>query len=551
MCPNFVSVLVLVLLVQNTYEAEMFLRSSKKLGLDHALLTNLEVGRGALEEGDAHDINKLLRLGAYGVFDEDDSAARTFQEANIDDILKTRAKVIKITQPKESEEGENGEEGIDGSPAPAAAAASSSQVIAGRLNYNKMTFESSGSSSQLAVDDPDFWKKLAPMDDSERYSPAQLLSQLTDNSAVESDKSRADFYRFLSACTERILRLKRAGEDVASIDDLQSLLIQFAATTAFPEAQRAKARSWLEEAERRVERKVRSKTFPLTSAVPRRTTAKQRGAMAGIEEGNDGAYREVEKRSHKKGAGSKFGRITNVNDDSEDSGDSGSDFGGGGGARDDDEDEDEDPEAEDTTGGRRVNKQRVARGLKRRKGLLNLDICEICNQSGRLLACDGPCQGWYHLACAGLAECPADNVEWVCKRCVDKKHPCHACHEEGVACEPGSDVPGGVNKCSISTCGRYYHIPCIKKYPIAFFYENSNRFRCALHYCAGCAVPGDSQSMIHVRPTQTHTSTPRKQPTCFSFLSLRLLTCLFSFVCLLFSVSNVSDWFAHSLHHRQ
>jgi hypothetical protein len=91
---------------------------------------------------------------------------------------------------------------------------------------------------------------------------------------------------------------------------------------------------------------------------------------------------------------------------------------------------------------------------------------------------------------------------------------------QGVACEPGSETPGGVNKCSISTCGRFYHVEsvhvdsctsailqlliphcnpwsthvvllllvrfllvrCIKKYPITYFYENSNRFRCALHY---------------------------------------------------------------------
>ena len=123
------------LVTRNTYEAEMFLRASKKLGLDHALLTNLEVGRGALEEGDAHDINKLLRLGAYGVFDDDDSAAKIFVEENIDDILKNRAKVITITKEQraqgddaEAEEGEG-----------AAAAASSGQVIAQRLNYNKVS----------------------------------------------------------------------------------------------------------------------------------------------------------------------------------------------------------------------------------------------------------------------------------------------------------------------------------------------------------------------------------------------------------------------------
>jgi hypothetical protein len=99
-----------------------------------------------------------------------------------------------------------------------------------------------------------------------------------------------------------------------------------------------------------------------------------------------------------------------------------------------------------------------------------------------MIACDGMCQGWYHLGCAGLAAAPTADVEWVCNKCVTLTHACHACHEIGTACKPGSDTPGGVNKCSIATCGRFYHVDCIRKYPIAYFYENSNRFRCALHY---------------------------------------------------------------------
>lgn len=231
-----------------------------------------------------------------------------------------------------------------------------------------MKFESSGSSSQLDINDPNFWSKLAPVNDGERYSPDQLLSQLTDNSALVSAQTRADFFKFMSACTERILRLKRQGEEVSAIDDLQSLLIQFAATAAFPESQRRQARAWLEEAERRVERKARAKTFP---AVTNRRVAKQRGHMNDYEEGG----------RRKRGGPTKFGRITNVDESSNDDMDSGSDFGGDESPA-DEEAADEDHEEGDR--GRRHNKQRVARGLKRRKGLLNLDICEVCNQVSTL-----------------------------------------------------------------------------------------------------------------------------------------------------------------------
>jgi len=489
------------LVTRATYEQEMFLRSSKKLGLDHALLTNLEVGKGQLVAADAHDINKLLRLGAYGVFDDDDTAAKTFMEENIESMLAKRSTTITVNQQAPNEDDEEGEEGGSKPAASASAAAGQSSQILSRLNFNKMKFESSGASSQIDVNDPHFWNKLAPTSDAERFSPDQLLSQLTDNSATESAASRSEFWKYLAASTERILKLRREGEEVSSIDDLMSLLIQFCATSSFPESQRNKARAWLEEAERRVERKVRSKTFPAAAVAGAggRRAARQRGAFADTDK--DKYVDEKPRRGRKSAGATKFGRIVNVSESSEEGGDTGSDFGGD--SDDSAASEEEDEEAAPSgrggrqTGERRHNKLRVARAQKRRKGLLNLDICEICHQSGKLLSCDGPCQGWYHLACAGLVEPPPADQEWTCKRCVEKRHPCHACHVEGIACEPGSEVEGGVNKCSIATCGRYYHIQCAKRYPITFWYENSLRFRCALHYCASCAVPGDSQSMIH------------------------------------------------------
>ena len=83
-------VMIYRLVTRNTYESEMFARASKKLGLDHAVLTNLERGRGrgggrrkkgeevdeadgeaGEEEVDRDAIDKILKLGAYGLFDEE------------------------------------------------------------------------------------------------------------------------------------------------------------------------------------------------------------------------------------------------------------------------------------------------------------------------------------------------------------------------------------------------------------------------------------------------------------------------------------------------
>jgi len=509
------------LVTRNTYESQMFVRASRKLGLDHAVLTNLEVGRGSLEATDKDDINKLLRLGAYGAYDDDDSQAKTFVEENIDDILRTRTQTIRVTKEQVEGEGEEGENGDSSHPRDLLATSSSSSLIHSRLNYNKMTFESSGSSSQLDINDPQFWMKIIPVSDSERYTPDQLLSQLTDGSAVESSQSKSDFFRYLQAVSEKILRQRREGEEVAGVDDLINLLIQFQATTAFSHSQRQKAAQWQSEAEKRIERRARHRAFPMTQTMQpsirgRAREAKQRGLMATVDSsrfsyGDDGLGPS---RTGRRRKGTSFGRITNVEDSSEEEGDSGSDFGGDddedsperrGGRRgrraarsDEEEEEDEEMEEGGSSGrpARRQAKSRQIRGKKRMKGILNLDICDECHQSGKLIACDGMCMNWYHLSCAGLEAPPSPDEEWVCPKCIARRHPCHACHEMGEACEPGSTT-GGVNKCSIQTCGRFYHIECIRKYPITYFYENSNRFRCAQHYCAGCAIPGDSQSMIH------------------------------------------------------
>lgn len=70
----------------------MFERASKKLGLDHAVLTQID---SSLEkETDTPkvkpkgtEIDALLRNGAYGLFkDEDDDASRSFKEADIDQV---------------------------------------------------------------------------------------------------------------------------------------------------------------------------------------------------------------------------------------------------------------------------------------------------------------------------------------------------------------------------------------------------------------------------------------------------------------------------------
>lgn len=71
----------------------MFERASKKLGLDHAVLSQID--SSTEKETDTpklkpkgSEIDALLRNGAYGLFkDEEDDASRSFREADIDKVF--------------------------------------------------------------------------------------------------------------------------------------------------------------------------------------------------------------------------------------------------------------------------------------------------------------------------------------------------------------------------------------------------------------------------------------------------------------------------------
>ena len=44
------------------------------------------------------------------------------------------------------------------------------------------------------------------------------------------------------------------------------------------------------------------------------------------------------------------------------------------------------------------------------------NLCQICEQTGDLLECQGPCQGFFHMDCLGLSVSPA--AEFKCDECT-------------------------------------------------------------------------------------------------------------------------------------
>jgi len=123
------------LLTRKTYERQMFDRASLKLGLDAAVLNNVDSGSSdssGKPKFTQKEVDVLLKQGAYGAFNDDDTAAEKFHEENIDDILEHRT--TRIVH----------------------------ENVATGSGFSKASFASESSNAELDVNDPDFWKKLMP-----------------------------------------------------------------------------------------------------------------------------------------------------------------------------------------------------------------------------------------------------------------------------------------------------------------------------------------------------------------------------------------------------
>uniref|UniRef100_A0A8C2SEB2 Histone-lysine N-methyltransferase NSD3 n=1 Tax=Capra hircus TaxID=9925 RepID=A0A8C2SEB2_CAPHI len=124
--------------------------------------------------------------------------------------------------------------------------------------------------------------------------------------------------------------------------------------------------------------------------------------------------------------------------------------------------------------------QSVDSSLSRRgTGMSKKDtVCQICESSGdSLIPCEGECCKHFHLECLGLSSPP--DGKFVCVECKTGQHPCFSCKVSGT----------DVKRCSVSTCGKFYHEACVRKFPTAIF--ESKGFRCPQHCCSACSMEKD------------------------------------------------------------
>lgn len=96
----------------------------------------------------------------------------------------------------------------------------------------------------------------------------------------------------------------------------------------------------------------------------------------------------------------------------------------------------------------------------------------------------GSCHQSFHHECVGLNVRP---TRFKCDECVSDEHECFLCKNDDKS-------DGGVNlrtrKCSVATCGKYYHDECVKKNESfrkdTSWTQNKPNFICPMHSCSTC-----------------------------------------------------------------
>uniref|UniRef100_A0A8C3V0W5 Chromodomain helicase DNA binding protein 6 n=1 Tax=Catharus ustulatus TaxID=91951 RepID=A0A8C3V0W5_CATUS len=121
------------LITRNSYEREMFDKASLKLGLDKAVLQdiNRKGSTNGVQQLSKMEVEDLLRKGAYGALMDEEDEGSKFCEEDIDQILQRRTQTITIQS-----EGKGS-------------------------TFAKASFVASGNRTDISLDDPNFWQKWA------------------------------------------------------------------------------------------------------------------------------------------------------------------------------------------------------------------------------------------------------------------------------------------------------------------------------------------------------------------------------------------------------
>jgi len=99
--------------------------------------------------------------------------------------------------------------------------------------------------------------------------------------------------------------------------------------------------------------------------------------------------------------------------------------------------------------------------------------------------CSGPCHRGFHFGCLRLESQPES--DYTCAECATNTHKCLHCNSLG-------ESP--TIKCTLSTCGRFYHFQCVTRFP-ATQIKSESKFVCPSHVCARCPESLNAKNSVY------------------------------------------------------
>ncbi|XP_043843002.1 chromodomain-helicase-DNA-binding protein 6 isoform X1 [Dromiciops gliroides] len=181
------------LITRNSYEREMFDKASLKLGLDKAVLQdiNRKGSTNGVQQLTKIEVEDLLRKGAYGALMDEEDEGSKFCEEDIDQILQRRTHTITIQS-----EGKGS-------------------------TFAKASFVASGNRTDISLDDPNFWQKWAKIAELDTDAKNEKESLVIDRPRVRKQTKHynsfeedelMEFSELDSDSDERPTRSRRLNE---------------------------------------------------------------------------------------------------------------------------------------------------------------------------------------------------------------------------------------------------------------------------------------------------------------------------------------------------
>lgn len=229
------------LITSKTYERQMFERTSKKLGLDQAVLDNINITDIANTKTKKEtlaqvgkEINDLLKYGAYDLFREDEEGKGgndIFGEDDIDKILERASTVVRY---------ERAEENNTSGDAEGAAGAKDKKGS----TFSKAFFSSSHADTDIDINAENFWELVLP----EAKNAGRLLERLREGKVGDTEAKVDEFWEDLTGVVQESLEQWKKTisppRDLHFLNAIMDEILEGRAGVSFTDEQLDQAALW-------------------------------------------------------------------------------------------------------------------------------------------------------------------------------------------------------------------------------------------------------------------------------------------------------------------